>query len=113
MTKVEVFKRLVLPVLLYGCETWTLTSTMRARLDSFGTKNLRRILGYRWYDMKPNWRLLEEASMENISTLILRRQLSMFGHVARLPASDPVDRTISCPDPPEFTDFTCDLTDFI
>ena len=65
------------------------------------------------YNMKPNWRLLEEASMENISTLILRRQLSMFGHVARLPASDPVDRTISCPDPPEFTDFTCDLTDFI
>ena len=99
-TKVEVFKRLVLPVLLYGCETWTLTSTMRARLDSFGTKNLRRILGYRWYDMKPNWRLLEEASMENISTLILRRQLSMFGHVARLPTSDPVHRIISCPDPP-------------
>ena len=52
--------------------------------------------------MKPNWRLLEEASMENISTLILRRQLSMFGHVARLPASDPVHRIISCPDPPEW-----------
>ena len=99
-TKVEVFKRLVLPVLLYGCETWTLTSAMKARLDSFGTKNLRRILGYRWFDMKSNVRLLEEASMGNISTLILRRQLSMFGHVARLPASDPVHRILSCPDPP-------------
>ena len=37
-TKVEVFKRLVLPVLLYGCETWTLTSTMRAGLTRSGQK---------------------------------------------------------------------------
>ena len=34
--------------------------------------------------------------MENISTLILRRQLSMFGHVARLPVSDPVHRSGRC-----------------
>ena len=38
--------------------------------------------------------------MENISTLILRRQLSMFGHVAPLPSSDPVHRIISSPNPP-------------
>ena len=99
-TKVEVFKRLVLPVLLYGCETWTLTSTMRARLDAFGTKNLRRILGYRWYDLVPNKRLLEEARVDTISSLVLRRQLSLFGHVARFPSADPAHRILSCPDPP-------------
>ena len=101
-TKAEVFKRLVLPVLLYGCETWTLTATMRARLDSFGTKNLRRIFGYRWYDKVSNQRLLEEASLDNISTIVLRRQLSMFGHVARLPAVDPAHRVLSCGNPPSW-----------
>ena len=101
-TKVEVFKRLVLPVLLYGCKTWTLTAATRARLDAFGTKNLRRIFGYRWYDKVPNQRLLEEASLDNISTIVLRRQLSMFGHVARLPAADPAHRILSCENPPSW-----------
>ena len=82
--KVDVFKRLVLPVLLYGCETWTLTDVLKRRLDSFGTSSLRRILGYRWYDFKSNDRLLEETSMKNISELVFDRQMSMFGHAARL-----------------------------
>ena len=77
-TKTEVFKRLVLPILLYGCETWTLTAATRARLDAFGTKNLRRIFGYHWYDKVSNQRLLEEASLDNISTLVLSR----FGYVS-------------------------------
>ena len=44
-TKVQVFRYFVLPVLLCGCETWTLTRDLRRRLHSFGTKSLRRILG--------------------------------------------------------------------
>ena len=43
-TKVRVFSSLVPPVLLYGCETWTLTKDLRWRLNSFGTRSLRRIL---------------------------------------------------------------------
>ena len=62
--KVEVFKRLVLPGLLYGCEAWTLTYDLKRRLDSFGTSSLRRILGYRWFDFMPNDRILEETSMK-------------------------------------------------
>ena len=46
-TKVEMFKMLVLPVLLYGSETWTITDDLKRRLDSFGTSSLRKILGYR------------------------------------------------------------------
>ncbi len=97
--KIGVFRQLVLPVLLYGCEAWTLTSSLRSRLDSFGTGSLRKILGYRWYDFVPNQRLLQETGMVNISRLILERQLSMFGHVARLPEGDPVHRILACPDP--------------
>ena len=46
-TKVRVFMSLVLLVLLYGCETWTLTRDLRWRFNSFGTRSLQRILGYR------------------------------------------------------------------
>ena len=100
MTKVEVFKRLVLPVLLYGCETWTLTEKLRARLDAFGTINLRRILGYKWNDFIPNKQVLQESSMINISKLVLERQKSMFGHVARFPNGDPAHQILSCGNPP-------------
>ena len=98
-TKVEVFKRLVLPSLLYGCESWTLTAKLRARLDSFGTINLRRILGYKWFDFVPNKSVLQMTSMKTISGMVAERQLSMFGHVARLSRGDPVHRIISCSDP--------------
>ena len=101
-TKVEVFKRLVLPSLLYGCETWTLTAKLKARLDSFGTANLRRILGYRWFDFVSNERVLRMTSMSKISDMVTERQMSMFGHAARLSRDDPVHRIISCPDPPEW-----------
>jgi len=52
------FRSLVLPVLLYGCETWTLTKDLRLRFNSFGTRSLQRILGYRWSDFVSNERLL-------------------------------------------------------
>ena len=45
-TKVRVSKSLVLPVLLDGCETWILTRDLKQRLNSFGTRSLRRILGF-------------------------------------------------------------------
>ena len=62
-TKVKVYKQLVFPVVLYGCDTWTLTAALRSRLDTFGTKSLRWILGYRWFDFVSNDRLLEETYM--------------------------------------------------
>jgi hypothetical protein len=89
-TKVEVFKRLVLLVLLYGCETWTLTD------DSSGRSSLRRILGYRRYNFKSNDRLLEKTSMKHISELVFEREMAMFSHVARLSPNDPAHRIHSC-----------------
>ena len=99
-TKVEVFKRLVLPVLLYGCETWTLTKKLRARLDAFGTINLRRILGYKWNDFIPNTKVLQESSMSTITKIVLERQKSMFVHVARFPTRDSAHQILSCANPP-------------
>ena len=46
-TKIWIFKSLVIPILLYGCETWTLNTDLNNRIDIFGTRCLRRIMGYR------------------------------------------------------------------
>uniref|UniRef100_A0A8C4Q8Q3 Uncharacterized protein n=1 Tax=Eptatretus burgeri TaxID=7764 RepID=A0A8C4Q8Q3_EPTBU len=83
-TKVRVFRSLVLPVLLYGCETWTLTKDLRRRLNSFGTRSLRRILGYHWSDFVSNERLLRETRMRFVTCIVRERQLRLYGHVRLL-----------------------------
>ena len=93
-TKLRVYRALVLPVLLYGCETWTLTKTLRNRLNAFGTRSLRRILGYRWSDLKRNDELLQETGSRSVTCIIRERQLRLFGHVARFPVSDPAYRIL-------------------
>ena len=98
-TKIRVFKSLVLPVLLYGCETWTLTSELKNRLNVFGTKSLRRILGYCWSDFVSNDRLLRETRMRCITCIITERQLQLFGHVARFPDNDPAAQILSSYEP--------------
>ena len=60
--KVRVFGSFMLPILLYGCESWTLTRDLRRRLNCFGTSSLRRILGYRWSDFVSHKRLLRETN---------------------------------------------------
>jgi hypothetical protein len=94
-TKLHVFKVLVLPVLLYGAETWTLTAQLRTRLNSFVTKSIRRILGYRWDDFVPNQRLLRETGMRLATCLIMERKLRFFGHVARFSPADPTYQILS------------------
>ena len=98
-TKVRVLRSLVLPVLLYGCETWTLKDGLSSRLDSFLTQSLRRIFGYRWFDKVSNRAVLKRAGMGAVTCLIRERQLRFFGHVARFPEGDPAYRILSAKDP--------------
>ena len=94
-TKVRVFRSLVLPVLLYGCETWTLPKDLRWRLNSFGTRSLRRILGYRWSDFVSNEQLLRESQMGFVTCIVCEHQLRLYGHVARFPDADPAHQILS------------------
>ena len=59
-TKIWIFKSLVILVLLYGCETWTLNTNLKRRIDVFGTRCLCRIMGYRWNDIGSNLRSCRE-----------------------------------------------------
>ena len=85
----------MLPVLLYGWETWTLTKDLRRRLNSFGTRSLRRILGYRWLDFVSNERLLRETQMRFVTCIARERQLRLYGHVAHFPDADPAHQILS------------------
>ena len=85
----------MLPVLLYGCETWTLTKDLRRRLNSFGTRSLRRIFGYRWLDLVSNERLLRETQMRFVACIVCERQLLLYGHVACYPDADPAHQILS------------------
>ena len=101
-TKLRIFKSLVLPVFLYGCETWTLSRDLERRVDAFGTKCLRRIMGYRWLDYVTNERLLQETESRPITCIVRQRQLQLYGNVARLPEVDPAHRVVSERDNPEW-----------
>ena len=98
-TKVRVFRSLVLPVLLYGGETWTLTRDLRWGLNPFGTRSLQRILGYRWSDFVSNEQLLRETQMRFVTCIVHEYQLQLYGHVARFPDADPAHRILSAREP--------------
>ena len=50
-TKIRIFKSLVIPVLLYGCETWTLNTNLKRQIDVFGNKCLCSIMKYHWNNL--------------------------------------------------------------
>ena len=95
-TKIRLFRALVLHVLLYGSETWSIGVRERGRLNSFSTRALHRIMGYRWDNFVSNDRLLRETGIAHQVTCMIRQcQLRLFGNVVRYPESDPVSRVIS------------------
>ena len=96
--KVRVFRSLVLPVLLYGWRR-TLTKDLRQRLNSVGTRSLRRILGYRWSDFVSKEWLLRENQMRFVTYVVRERQLQLYGHVARFPDADPAHQILSAREP--------------
>ncbi|XP_069976543.1 uncharacterized protein, partial [Penaeus vannamei] len=100
MTKLRVFMALVMPVLLYDSETWTLLSALETRLNAFCNRSLRRIMGYCLRDHVPNQRLHRETGTEPVTCTIRDRQLRLYGHLARFPQTDPDHQVVSVRDNP-------------
>ena len=78
-TKLKVYKAVVLPSLLYSCETWTVYSRHLKSLNSFHLKCLRKKI--LWQDKVPDTEVLHRADMTSIHTLISKTQLRWSGHV--------------------------------
>ena len=88
-TRLRLYMSLVVPVLLYGSETWTTTKADIARLQAFHMRCQRRILGVHWYDHITNVAIASQTRLPHIANIIAQRRYSLFGHVVRLPALTP------------------------
>ena len=83
-TKVCLVKAMVFPVVMYGCESWTIKKTEHQRTDAFELWCLRRLLRVPWTARRSNQSILKEISPEySLEGLILKLKLQHFGHVMR------------------------------
>jgi hypothetical protein len=88
--KVKIYKTIILPVVLYGCETWSLTLREEHRLRVFENRVLRGIFGPTRDEVTGEWRTLHSGELHNLysSPDIIRqiksRGMRWTGHVARM-----------------------------
>ncbi|XP_070000729.1 uncharacterized protein [Penaeus vannamei] len=88
-TILRIFKALIMPVLLYGSETWTLSCALESHLDAFCNRSLRRIMGYCWRDHVSNQRLHPATGTGPVTRTIRDLQLRFYGHLTCVPQDDP------------------------
>ena len=84
-TKLKVHMAVVLTVLLYACESWTMNSRHARKLNHFHTKCLRIILSIKWEDIVPDTEVLTQAGMPSIHALLQKAQVRWAGHVIWMP----------------------------
>ena len=84
-TKLKVYKAVVLPTLLYACETWTVYQRHAKRLNHFQLSCLRKLLKIKWQDKIPDTEVLRKAGMQSMHTVLKLAQLRWTGHVIRMP----------------------------
>jgi hypothetical protein len=83
-TKCRLFNACIMPILLYGCESWHLTKAQQRKLLSVENRFLRQILGIRWHDFVTNDTVRERTSQPSVTSVILNRRLGWLGHVLRM-----------------------------
>ena len=81
-TKVDLVKAMVFPVVMYGCESWTVKKIEHQRIDTFGLWCWRRLLRVPWTARRSNQFILKEISPGcSLEGLMLRLKLQYFGHL--------------------------------
>ena len=83
-TKVHLVKAMVFPVVMYGCESWTVKKAERQRIDAFELWCWRRLLRVPWTARRSNQSILKEISPGcSLEGLMLKLKLQYFGHLMR------------------------------
>ena len=82
LTKVHIVKAMVFPVVMYGCESWTIKKAKCLRIDAFELWCWRRLFRVPWTAKKSNQSILKEISSEySLEGLILKLKCQYFGHL--------------------------------
>ena len=89
-TKIHLVKAMVFPVVMYGCDSWTIKEAERWRIDAFGLWYWRRLLRVPWTARRSNQSILGEISpRRSLEGLMLKLKLQYFGHQIWLIWKDP------------------------
>ena len=84
LKKVCIVKAMALPVVMYGCESWTVKKAERQRIDAFELQCWRRLLRVPWTARRSNQSILKEISPGiSLEGMMLKRKLQYFGHLMR------------------------------
>ena len=82
LTKVHLVKPMVFPVVMYGCESWTIKKAEHCRIDAFELWCWRRLFRIPWTARRSNQSILKEISPEySLEGLMLKLKLQYFGHL--------------------------------
>ena len=92
-TKVHLVKAMAFPVVMYGCESWTIKKAEHQRIDAFELWCWRRLLRVPWASKRSNQSILKEISSEySLEGLMLKLELQYFGHLMR--RADSLEKTL-------------------
>ena len=84
LTKVSLVKAMVSPVVMYGCESWTVKKAERGRIDAFELWCWRRLLRVPWTARRSNQSILKDISPGiSLEEMMLKLKLQYFGHLMR------------------------------
>ena len=93
LTKIHLVKAMVFPVVMYGCESWTVKKAECRRIDSFELWCWRRLLRVPWTARRSNQTILKEMSPEySLEGLMLKLKLQYFGHLMQ--RTDSLEKTL-------------------
>ena len=82
LTKIYLVKAMVVPVIMYGCESWTIQKAERERINAFELWCWRRLVRVLWTARKLNQSILKEINHEySLEELVLKLKLQYFGHL--------------------------------
>ena len=89
-TKVHLIKAMVFPVVMYGCESWTVKKDERRKIDAFELWCWRRLLRVPWIARRSSQSILKEISPRcSLEGLMLKLKLQYFGHLMLRVGKDP------------------------
>ena len=92
-SKVHLIKAMVFPLVMYGCESWTVKKAEHRRIDAFELWCWRRLLRVPWTTRRSNQSILKEISPEySLEGLMLKLKLQYFGHLMR--RTDSLENTL-------------------